>query len=368
MDMEIIRRAIAQSFLQFLQPEDLIEDLLPPFTLWDLVDCIIMELIKPAFTKSLRTASPRARLMEQLPAQQQSKDPNHYVTNSFDNARMVLVRKIAYAENYRKLQHKAIKSERGTAPAELLPPKLQTMPEKLAGRKLNDMQYDEIMNLQDIRILKKINSGELASSKNISNSMFSELFTEYSEHITQLGLTAVDDETLVYNTFARYHLMWNYPLELYYQIICAAESVSDPALLPAAWMLSMKFPIYTSAGRCYTENRFVLHRGKLVPLAVSAATNKEVKAKIKRYLIIKCKALELYTVEGRTISDFVEKESNVHDWAEFIRQHYPLLQEPADFQWTSSRIHTFRKFLREVLQNSAIQSKYNKLQPDKEMS
>lgn len=359
MILEELREAIAERIPDIMESADEFGG--SPFSLFDLADCIIIEVIKPIFEQTLRTMSPRARLIENSSCEKS----DYALSKDFDKERMALGRKIDYAEKYRKLWYENLLATRGTAPSELLPPFLPTMRKKLSGRQLNDMQFDEIENLKSLHILKAINSGALTSAKNVSIDKFEELFQEYSAFVENLGATVSDDKTLVYNTFTLYNLRWHYPLELYYQIVCESESIPNSAPFLAALILGTDFPIYVGGKPLHTDNRFVLHRGSLVPLALGAATARWTKEKVKKYLIAKCKTFSAFRIDDVRISDYVQKETNTHDWAEFMRSHYPILQETTNFQWTPQRIRSFRNLLKEILQNSAIRNKLTPSPGDK---
>lgn len=366
MVLEELREDIAERIPYIMESADEFGN--SPFSLSDLADCIIIEVIKPIFEKTLRISSPRARVIENANCEESEEESEEEVEDAFnkkiDKSRMALGRKIDYAEKYRKLWYDNLISTRGTAPPELLPPPLSTMREKISGRQLNDMQFDEIENLKSLRILKAINSGALASSKNVSIDKFEELFHEYSAFIENLGAAVSDDKTFVYNTFSLYNLRWHYPLELYYQIVCESESIpaSDPFL--AVLILATDFPIYTERGPLHTDNRFVLHRSGLISRALGVETARWTKEKVERYLVAKCKIFSSFRIDGIRISDYVQKETTVHDWAEFMRNHYPILRETTHFQWTPRRILTFRNLLKKILENSAIENKFSKSPED----
>lgn len=366
MILEELREAIAERIPDIMESADEFGN--SPFSLSDLADCIIIEVIKPIFEKTLRISSPRARVIENANCEESEEESEEEVEDAFnkkiDKSRMALGRKIDYAEKYRKLWYDNLISTRGTAPPELLPPPLSTMREKLSGRQLNDMQFDEIENLKSLRILKAINSGALASSKNVSIDKFEELFQEYSAFVENLGAAVSDDKTLVYNTFSLYNLRWHYPLELYYQIVCEAESITDSDPFCAVLILATNFPIYTEEGPLHTDNRFVLHRSGLISPALGGETALRAKEKVERYLVAKCKVLSGFMIDGIQIFDYVQKETTVHDWAEFMRKHYPILQKTTHFQWTPQRILTFRNLLRKILENSAIENKFRKSPKD----
>lgn len=359
MILEELREAIAELIPTIMESSEEFGG--PPFAFPDLADCIIIEVIKPIFEQTLRTMSPRARLIENSSCER----PEYVLSEDFAKDRMALGRKIDYAEKYRKLWYENLLVTQGAAPSELLPPSLTTMREKLSGRQLNDTQFDEIENLKSLRILRAINSGALTSSKNVSNHRFKELFQEYSTFIENLGAAVSDDKTLVYNTFTLYNLRWHYPLELYYKIVCESESIPDSDPFLAVLILATDFPIYTESGPLHTDNRFVLHRSGLVSLALGIETARWTKGKVERYLVAKCKTFSSFRIDGIRISDYVQKETTVHDWAEFMRKHYPILQETTNFQWTPQRILTFRNLLRKILENSAIENKFNKSPKDK---
>lgn len=62
MILEELREAIAERIPDIMESADEFGN--SPFSLSDLADCIIIEVIKPIFEEGLQTMSPRARLIE----------------------------------------------------------------------------------------------------------------------------------------------------------------------------------------------------------------------------------------------------------------------------------------------------------------
>lgn len=305
---------------------------LPPFSLEELADCIIMELIKPAFEASMEKKSIRTLLKE-----------FGYDT---DADRMRFSRRLAYAQHYRNLQNERVAEMVGHGHPDLLPDNMESIEDKIAGHKLTSMQFFELVTMDRLPILQAIVSKRIVDTHKISNTEFKRLFEEYDLSIAAFKEKTFDDFNTVFYTFALYTLEWKYGMDFFYQCICDSESSPSAVLLNAPYLLAAEATLNMENGRITTENRFILHRKELIRQAQNPSTKLSTMHKVYDYLYIKYMIKCCFTIDGVMANDFIKSRTTLKDWASFIRQHYPLVSQlPTTHTWTNKQIRTFRNIV-----------------------
>ena len=97
-------------------------------------------------------------------------------------------------ENGEPMDEESIKLLRGLS--------MDTIEEKTSGYHINDMQFFELTQLRDIRLLKSFVEHRLENSKKVSNTAFREMYAEYEKFIED-NLIPKDNATaedIVFNT------------------------------------------------------------------------------------------------------------------------------------------------------------------------
>ena len=179
---------------------------LSPFNIEDLRDCILLEIIKDAYYEAGKKQSLRANR-----------------GSDADDLRMRDSRWMAYAQHYRTLQYEHVKETADIEIPELLPDDVESIPGKLEGHKITEMQYFELNTMADIPILKSIINKRICDVKKISNDEFIRGMGEYDRLVTHLiDLLDGDDEDVIFATIALFTLEWKYNIELFYN--CAVEA------------------------------------------------------------------------------------------------------------------------------------------------
>ena len=105
---------------------------------------------------------------------------------------------------------------------------MDTIEEKTSGYQINDMQFFELTQLRDIRLLKSFVEHRLENSKKVSNTAFREMYAEYEKFIED-NLIPKDNATaedIVFNTIAFWVLEWKYPMSTFYDIALLDEKDS----------------------------------------------------------------------------------------------------------------------------------------------
>ena len=270
-----------------------------PFSVEDLRDCILMEIIKDAYFEAGEKKSLRAN--------RGSDD---------DDLRMRDSRWMSYAQHYRSLQYERVKESLNVEIKELLPP-----------------------NVEFIKGME-----------------------EYDKLVADLiGLLDGDDEDVIFATIALFTLEWKYNIELYYNCAVKADKhkikdvpVHKLAVLCA--VLSMPVPFdfdqYLRPTMLHTESRFVLHRLDLVPYLYSKSDKawEEVNDKLWHYFIAKYHITQ-EIIHKWSMAEFFATHIPREKWAEFFREHYDLRKMYKRKIWTNKRIRYVRKLIDVMVRN-----------------
>ena len=316
-----------------------------PFSVEDLRDCILMEIIKDAYFEAGEKKSLRAN--------RGSDD---------DDLRMRDSRWMSYDQHYRSLQYERVKESLNVEIKELLPPNVESMPKKLDGYKITEMQYFELNTMANIPILKSITNKRICDVKKISNDEFIKGMEEYDKLVADLiGLLDDDDEDVIFATIALFTLEWKYNIELYYNCAVKADKhkikdvpVHKLAVLCA--VLSMPVPFdfdqYLRPTMLHTESRFVLHRLDLVPYLYSKSDKawEEVNDKLWHYFIAKYHITQ-EIIHKWSMAEFFATHIPREKWAEFFREHYDLRKMYKRKIWTNKRIRYVRKLIDVMVRN-----------------
>lgn len=302
--------------------DNMLRYLFTPFRIQELADCIIMEQIKLLFEETLPQKSMRAHLTE-ADIQDEAGHERY-------------ARLLQYAQYYRTSYYKRIANERGRGPTELLPDDMSTMEQRLTGYRLTSLQFYALTVIDKCKIIKLIASGRVSKIKSVSNEVLRDSFKEYSNLVAELKSTATDNEKLLFNTFVLYTIEWNYGIALAYESICQAENLPGSDPFDAVKILALKRSLPTNDKPIWTDNRFVFHRRELIPFTLDKATADEASETIAIYLRLKCEV-------GPSIIDNLRQTTTINDWADFVRNYYPILESYPNFDWTNKRLRAYRR-------------------------
>lgn len=162
------------------------------FTVENLRDSLLMEIIKEAYEETEKKRSLRAN--------RGSDDVNLRMRDS---------RSMKYAQHYRTLQNEHVIDVAGRSIPELQPDDVTSMEKKIDGHKVNEMQYFELQNMADYPVLKAIISKKICSVKTYNNDTFIELMQQYDELTSGLKkMLDGDDEEVIFATIALFTLEW----------------------------------------------------------------------------------------------------------------------------------------------------------------
>lgn len=308
-----------------------------PFSVENLRDCLLMEIIKEAYEEQEKKQSLRANR-----------------GNDEDDLRMRDSRAIKYAQHYRTLQNEHVIDIVGKPHPELCAEDVTSMDGKLEGHKVNKMQYNELQNMSDYPVLKAIISKRICNVKSISNDEFIDLMNQYDELVSvYVKMLDGNDEDVIYATIALFTLEWKYNVELFYACAVEAEKHNEKEVLKdrlAMICAELAVPIPGSRVILHTESRFVLHRRKLVSSIYEASDEEweELNMKFWKYFIARY-YLKTELVHKWSIPEYVATHISRERWAEFFREHYDIRKMYQPKEWNNKRIRYVRKIYETML-------------------
>lgn len=341
----ITKYAIYDAIQQYINFED--EDLFVVLesgvmTIEKFVDEIVMELIRYAYDQVLPKESIRSLL-----AENNMKDD--------DSKKAAYGRIREYVQRYRDREADVYAGLFGEYPEELKAMSMESIEEKLSGYRLNKMQFFEMTQLQDLRILKSMVEHRLDDNKKVSNAKFLELFEEYEAFVDSLELTEdMSDEEVVFNSVAYWVLEWKYPFEMFYKSVLVMEEKGLDHTEPGAMcIMGGLYQISRGNGTSSGHSRFIRRRNEFAESIVCteetmSIENVAMAYSLEEYIHIKNIMLQQYCFnvdENLLLKDWFVKETAIHDWAEFLRE-YNIFQIRQKKEWNSKRIRQFRELIR----------------------
>ncbi len=158
---QVVTRTLPDKYVRFLFNEKI--------NLNDLALQILFECCKYAYDMTAEKRSLRA----------------HMDFPEADDERAKLQRSVRKINDYRMNEYKVRKEQSGIELPGLLPPNMDNIQGKLEGYRFNDLQYWEINNVHDLRIVSAIADNKI-SSKNFTKQTFIEYAKEYDDVIRNM--------------------------------------------------------------------------------------------------------------------------------------------------------------------------------------
>lgn len=313
----------------------------------EFIDEIVMELIRYSFDLYQEKNSIRGHLVEKGMLD--------------DSQKAAYGRAFKYAQKYRDLEADR-RIDDGIPISEemeavLRGVKIKNMEQKKAGHQLNSMQFFELTQLKDIRILKSFVEHRLENTHKVSHGAFREMFFEYDDFLK--GLIPKEDmssEEYVFNTLAFWVLEWKYPLLFFYDVAVFMEEKNiDNIEAIKLCRLCGDCRMFYKYGTISTHSRFIKNRSQVIP-KVLCAEGKETDEidfdtfTLEQYLQIKALMMQNYMIDadkGLLLKDWFYRNTTVDDWAYFLKQ-YDLFSILKEKEWTDSRVNTVKKLINEM--------------------
>lgn len=309
----------------------------------EFADEMIMELIRYAYDLKSEKSSIRSHLKRENILSDSNKE--------------AYGRALKYAQDYRDKEADLRTAQTDTMPDDIVEAlrgsSMDNIEDKLSGHKINAMQFFELTQLWNIRILKSMVEHRLEDSKKVSNAAFMDLYGEYEKFIEKTFLKEnPTDEELVFNTIAYWVLEWKFPLTTFYDIaVLDEERHLGEISAEQVCLICGDCAIENPFGGVRTHSRFVKQRGNFVRRTMYNVENYPDEADydsftITQYLIIGAYIMENYYMDsGEAFKDWFANETDIADWAEFLRE-YNLLSMYEKKQWNNKRIRKVRELIK----------------------
>lgn len=313
----------------------------------EFIDEIIMELIRYSFDLYQEKNSIRGHLLEKGMLD--------------DSQKAAYGRAFKYAQKYRDLEANRRIGDgiplSEEMEAELRGVKMKNMEQKKAGHQLNSMQFFELTQLQNVRILKSFVEHRLENTHKVSHGAFREMFSEYDAFLEGLKpQDSMSSEEYVFNNLAFWVLEWKYPLLFFYDIaVYMEENEIDDLEAIKLCRLCGDCNMYYKYGTAGTHSRFIKKRSEMIP-KVLCEKGKETDDidydtfTLEQYLTIKTLLLQRYmydTEAGLLLKDWFFQNTTPDDWTSFLKE-YDLFSILKKKEWTDSRVNTVKQLIKKM--------------------
>ncbi len=226
---------------------------------------------------------------------------------------------------------------------------MSEMDNKLDGYKITEMNYFENQNILNLKLIKAIVEGRIFSSKNVSNSDFEDMFTQYDEFVGSLiERSKKSDKDMVFASLAFFTFEWNYPVELFYNLSCLMEDEGIDTVDQHMLSLLCNYVSVESrfGGWFNTDSRMVKERLIMLPVLFGKDSGSFLRYSVQD-LFREILALSVFyrevfkTNDGELYKDWFRKESSMEDWASFLSS-YNIFEIWQKKEWTGKRIRKMR--------------------------
>ena len=275
----------------------------------DLVDQILMELIKYAYDSTQEEHSIRYYL--------------NRADELTDDVRMKYSRLMKISNDYKEKELDFFERNFGFAVEKDRPPKMQSIDDKLEGYLLSEMKFFEITNIGDLELIKAVINHRLDSSKKVSNKRFREIVEQYDKMVISLMEQSQEsDEKMVFNSLAYFSLEWKYAFDFIYD--CAVSmrgsniSKGEEAFTKIGILLGYRVVESILGISVSSDSRMVGYREKLIPLFFD---DERLTFRYSEFLSLMVTVKEKVCHEGTPIKQWFTENTDVHDWASFLREY-----------------------------------------------
>ena len=314
----------------------------------EFIDEIVMELIRYSFDLYQEKNSIRGHLVEKGMLD--------------DSQKAAYGRAFKYAQKYRDLEADRriddgipISEEMEAA---LRGVKIKNMEQKKAGHQLNSMQFFELTQLQNVRILKSFVEHRLENTHKVSHGAFREMFSEYDEFLESLKpKDDMSSEEYVFNTLAFWVLEWKYPLLFFYDVAVYMEEngIEDIEANQLCRLCGDCYNMPNKYGFAGTHSRFIKQRSEIIPKVLREKGNIECDTgyytfTLEQCLIIKALLMQNYMIDADAellFKDWFFQNTTIDDWASFLREYnlFAILKEKT---WSDSRVNIVKQLIEKM--------------------
>ena len=277
----------------------------------------------------------------------------HFLNYSVDgdqSERMMHSRIIKYVQKYRGEELKNLGLSQEEIRNDDMMKSMNTIEEKLDGRKMTAMNFFEHNNIHDLQVIKAIVERRIVSVKKISNTTFEDIFREYDDFVDELAKRAKkSDEDLVFSSIAMFTLEWKYSIEFFYLISKLMEEKEVESidtdmiamLCTRVWIESQFGGSVTTDSRMVKERQLFLF--SFIDKDVNIGEKITLSNLIREIIVMVTQYKEASeTKDGGLYKDWFKEQSNIEDWASFFK-YYDIFDIWERKEWSKRRIQYMRK-------------------------
>lgn len=292
--------------------------------------------------------------------QEKNSIRGHLIDNGMldDSQKAAYGRALKYAQKYRDLE-----ADRRLADGELLSDEhiaelrgleMVNIEQKKSGHK---MQFYELTQLQNVRILKSFVEHRLENTHRVSHGAFREMFSEYDDFLTELiPKDGMSSKEYVFNTLAFWVLEWKYPLLFFYDVaVFMEEQGIDDLEAIKLCRLCGDCRMFYKYGTIATHSRFIKRRSMMIPKVLCGA-GKETDDidfdafTLQQYLTIKALMMQNFMIDsdkGLLLKDWFYQNTSIDDWASFLKE-YNLFSILKEKEWPDSRVNIVKNLIKKM--------------------
>lgn len=300
-------------------------------TIEEFVDEMIMEFIVYCYQRKANKDSIRRQILERL-------DGNE----DYDSRKMKNMRARNYIREYKSKHGENARCN-----------KMDTINDKITGHFYNEVEFNEVEKVSDLRIIKAILERRIIDVKKVSNDNFIDMMMSYDGYegcVNRMLLSEnmTDEETII-NSVEYWRLQWKYPIEVWYAIVCHMDENKEFRLNDNETALLLgkyKTSLYT------TNSTFIKQRNSFVEKLASpkdeiGLQNSYYEYTLGVYLDIKACINQNYYVLNKSVllREWFLENSSWKDWAEFLKD-YNIFSCHQEKEWTNKRIRLMRELIK----------------------
>ena len=318
----------------------------------DLVDQVILECIKAAYDSTREKHSIRYYLSKQ----------NEYT----DDVRMRYSRLLAISNEYKRKEVSFLKTNYGVSDEHAYPPKMQKIADRLDGYQLSEMNFFEITNIGELELIKAIINHRLGSTKKISNKQFRDIALQYDKFVISLmEKCSESDEKAVFNSFAYFTIEWKYAFDFIYSCV---ESMAQYGITEAesafsriGMLLGYHSVISNLGFHASADSRMVGYREGLIP---AFFRDDEIMAQFIEMFALITMIKENAAIEGLPLKEWFIQNTDIHDWAAFLREYDVFKYARRRKDYSNSCIRGMRGLIQIVFPDNPEKRSYSTAQND----
>ena len=242
---------------------------------------------------------------------------------------------------------------------------MSIMKNRMEGHEITKMNFLEQNIFHDVKVLEKIVNGRITDSDSVSGKDFIRDFKEYDDKVKELMENSKkSDEDMVFYSLAFFTLEWHFGIETFYKLACMMEEDNVQEIdFNRLIMLCSRISIESRfGGWVHTDSRMARERILLLPYLYlngdkdimpsidEAEEKEEVFDKFREIIVLVEYYKSVYECKsGGLYKEWFKKESNMQDWASFLR-YYDIFMIWEEKEWPNlKRIKNMRKIFKGIM-------------------